>query len=163
MIVFCEDCGERNVIDIDKLGQDASPPRCRSCNDILKISTPHMPPKKKETIKKAIPAPSQLVLRYGSRTIAISQTRPTVTMGRQEHNDLEVIDTRVSRSHARIEFRHDRFVLIDNSTNGTYVLIKGRQGINLKRKELPLEGNGYITLGRKVSSDSSKAIHFSIK
>jgi len=94
--------------------------------------------------------------------IEISQERPNVTMGRQRHNDLVVQDNRVSRSHARFEYRKGKFVLIDQSTNGTYVFIKGKKGMNLKQDELPVHGSGIIGLGRKVTSDSPQAIHFTI-
>ena len=160
MIVFCEECGERNFIE-----DTSEVVRCKACNDILRFSVPQ---KKSESDKPSPPPvpstpPSQLELRLGNYVVALSQTRPSVTMGRQEHNDLEVIDTRVSRSHARIEYRKGRFILIDHSTNGTYVLIRGKQGINLKRSELPLEGSGFITLGRKIPPTSAKAIHFTLK
>lgn len=95
--------------------------------------------------------------------ILLNQTRPTITMGRQEHNDLEVIDTRVSRSHARIEYRDGAFFLIDHSTNGTFVLMNGQKGVNLRRKEIALKKDGFITLGRKGTPDSPKAIHFQLK
>jgi hypothetical protein len=157
MIVFCEDCGERNIVDLEE-AKEKGIIRCRACNDILKFAIPKesAPPPPK-------PAPTQLEIRLGDHTIEIGQTRPTVTMGRQEHNDLEVIDTRVSRSHARIEFRKGKFFLVDHSTNGTFVMINGQKGINLKRNEVALEGSGIITLGRKVTPDSPKAIHFVLR
>lgn len=167
MIVFCEECGERNIIELDEARDAGNPPRCRACNDILKFSLTQVNAAQNEADALTdVPAPltpTQLELRLGNSVISISQTRPSVTMGRQEHNDLEVIDTRVSRSHARIEYRKGQFILIDHSTNGTFVQFSGKQGINLKRGEIPLEGSGIITLGRKVTPDSPKAIHFSLK
>jgi hypothetical protein len=160
MIVFCEECGERNVIDPDEVKASGKPVKCRSCRDVLRFS---LPDADESSAVDPSSGPSQMELRFGDIVISISQTRPTVTLGRQEHNDLEVIDTRVSRSHARIEYRNGQFILIDHSTNGTYVLINGKQGMNLKRGELPLEGSGIITLGRKVSVSSPKAIHFALK
>jgi pSer/pThr/pTyr-binding forkhead associated (FHA) protein len=89
--------------------------------------------------------------------------RPTVTMGRQRHNDIEIVDTRVSRAHARIELRDGRFILIDHSTNGTYVKLNGRaDSLDLKRSELPLEGAGTINLGRKLIERPSRTIYFDI-
>ena len=156
MIVFCEDCGERNIVDLGEAIEKGNI-RCRACSDILKFSIP------KKSAPPQIPASTQLEIRLGEHTIRISRTRPTVTMGRQEHNDLEVIDTRVSRSHARIEYRKGQFVLVDHSTNGTYVRINGEKGISLKRNEVALEGSGIITLGRKITPDSPKTIHFVLK
>lgn len=163
MIVFCEDCGERNIVDPDEVAKTGKPPRCRSCGDILRISVPDQVYESPKTVQTEADLPLSLELRYGNTVLEISQTRPSVTMGRQEHNDLEVIDTRVSRSHARIEYRNGRFVLIDHSTNGTFMMTDEGKGVNLKRSETVLEGSGIITLGRKVSPDSPKAIRFSLK
>ncbi len=160
MIVFCEECGEKNIIDLEEL-EAGKEPRCKACNDILRYSIPHK--LKQKLAKPKPPSQPEMEIRLGDQVILVSQTRPSVTMGRQEHNDIEVIDTRVSRSHARVEFRKGKFYIIDHSTNGTYVLVEGKQGINLKRGELHLEGNGVITLGRKVSPSSPKAIHFTTK
>jgi predicted component of type VI protein secretion system len=104
-----------------------------------------------------------LELRFRDNIIEISRNRPSVTMGRQSHNNLVVEDSRVSRSHARIVYRQDKFVLIDHSTNGTYVFIKGGKGMNLRQNELALTGSGIFGLGRRVAPDSDEAIHFSIK
>jgi adenylate cyclase len=45
------------------------------------------------------------------------------TIGRGEKNNLVVDQDRVSRSHADIEFRQGKFILVDGSTNGTYLLL----------------------------------------
>ncbi len=161
MIVFCEECGTRNVVDPQKLETSAGAARCKACGDMLRLSVP--PPRAAPAPAPTRPTPSRLEIRYGEQLLSLNQTRPTITMGRQEHNDLEVIDTRVSRSHARIEYREGDFVLIDHSTNGTFVLMEGRQGVNLRRGEIPLEGSGIITLGRKGDPKHPKAIHFSLK
>lgn len=163
MIVFCEECGARNIIEIDEINPGDGPVRCQVCNDVLRFSIPASLQNTSTPTTQSGVSSAFMELRQGNHVISVSQTRPTVTMGRQEHNDIEVIDTRVSRSHARIEYRNGVFILIDQSTNGTYVLIDGKQGINLKREELPLEGSGIITLGRKVSPASPKAIHFALK
>ncbi|WP_373499518.1 FHA domain-containing protein [Desulfococcus sp.] len=105
----------------------------------------------------------RLELRLGRLLIIMNTDRPEVTMGRQRHNDIEIVDTRVSRSHARIELRDGRFILIDHSTNGTYVKLNGRDdSLSLKRSELPLEGAGTINLGRKMIDRPSRTIYFNL-
>jgi len=47
-----------------------------------------------------------------------------------------------------IERRKDKFVLIDVSTNGTYVTIDGEKEEVLERSELTLRKRGWITLGQ---------------
>jgi len=105
---------------------------------------------------------SRLKLLFRDHSINIDQNRPSVTMGREPHNDIVVEGSRVSRSHACIEYRRGRFVLVDRSTNGTYLLVNGKQGI-VKRVETPLYGDGIIGLAQKVNPDSSDAIHFTIR
>lgn len=163
MIVFCEECGERNIVEPEQIKPGDPPARCRGCGDVLRFTLAQQQQVAAAASGGAEKQPTQLEIRFGNHRLTIGQTRPTVTMGRQEHNDVEVIDTRVSRSHARIEYRDGRFILIDHSTNGTFVLMNGKDGINLKQDEIPLEGNGIITLGRKVTANSPKAIHFALK
>lgn len=57
----------------------------------------------------------------------------------------------VSRNHARIEKRRDQFVPVDQSTNGTYVMITGREEIALRRSEFVLYGQGVIAFGDSPS------------
>jgi adenylate cyclase len=42
-------------------------------------------------------------------------------MGRAEENNLVVKGNLISRLHARVEFNRNKFMLIDQSTNGTFV------------------------------------------
>lgn len=165
MIVFCEECGAKNDISPEILEGSGPPPRCENCNDILRIyTTPSAAtvtvPLKKE--KKRVTKP-RLVLTFHNQTFEVDESRNTVTMGRQEYNDIEVLDNRVSRSHAVVEFRKGKFILIDRSTNGTFVMFEGQEGISLKRKELALKGKGIIGLGWKVDFDSPDAVHFVLK
>ena len=106
---------------------------------------------------------SRLELSFAGSTMDVDIDRPSATLGRQAHNDIVVNDNRVSRSHARIEYRRGKFVLIDQSSNGTFVLIQGKKSIQIKRDETPLLGNGVIGLGRDVTLGSDMAVHFSVK
>jgi len=73
--------------------------------------------------------------------------RMTMTIGRDPHHDIVVLDKMASRNHARIEKRLDKFALIDQSANGTYVTISGRDEIVLRREEFILYGSGTIAFG----------------
>ena len=111
----------------------------------------------------ALTIESRMELTFQGQAIEVDQNRPSVTLGRQSHNDVVVNDNRVSRTHARIEYRRGKFVLIDESTNGTFALIQGKKSITLRRDEASLLGSGIIGLGREVTDDSPVAIHYSIK
>lgn len=104
-----------------------------------------------------------LELKLGDHVVNVDQSRPSVTIGRQKHNDIMLDDNRVSRSHAKVEYRRGRYVLIDQSSNGTYVLASGGKVVRLNKDELPLIGEGIIALGRPPDPKSSKIIHYIIK
>ncbi len=171
MIIFCEECGQRNILDPDQIQKaPAKRFRCQACGDFLRIADsktvqlkkpapPADPPKDKKNRSDGY---SRLSLKFRGSMIEVSPSRPSITMGRQRHNAVVVEDNRVSRSHARFEYRQGKFVLIDQSTNGTYVFLKGRKDMNLRQDALSLTGSGFIGLGRKVTADSPEAINFSI-
>ncbi len=112
---------------------------------------------------EALTVKARLELRFYDRVVEMDQDRPSVTLGRQSHNDVVVNDNRVSRSHARIEYRRGKFILIDQSTNGTFMLIQGKKRVSLKRDEAQMLGSGIISLGREADPDSPLAIQYAIK
>ena len=115
----------------------------------------------KRSALKAV-EPAGLLLTWGENTIRVDAGRPAVSLGRQDHNDLILDYERVSRSHARIEYRRDRFYLIDHSSNGSYIQRSGKEVVFIKRDEAPLSGSGIISLGRIATPGSPGAIHFSL-
>jgi len=111
----------------------------------------------------AIPGASsqaRLSLHFREQEIEVNQSRPVVTIGRGQQNDIIVLDNLASRMHARIEYRRGKFVLLDQSTNGTYVLTQDGERAYLRREELILKGAGVITLGRAADAEAPEAIHF---
>jgi pSer/pThr/pTyr-binding forkhead associated (FHA) protein len=86
-----------------------------------------------------------------------------IRIGRLAENDLILSYPRVSRKHARIENRQGKFILVDTSTNGTYVKIGDLNTIHVLRDEIPLIGKGTISPGRNAASSSPGAIHFTIR
>lgn len=108
------------------------------------------------------PPPSQarLWLRVGDKEVELHAARPSVTLGRGRQNDLVIQDEYTSRLHARIEYRRQKFVLLDQSTNGTFVRSADGNVITLRREEMTLQGSGVISLGRAFGKDTSHLIHF---
>ncbi|HUY03171.1 MAG TPA: adenylate/guanylate cyclase domain-containing protein [Rhodocyclaceae bacterium] len=91
-----------------------------------------------------------LTLRARGNSVEVSRLRPRITIGRDPASDLVVSDPLASRTHALIEMRGDKFVLIDQSSNGTYVtprLETTGMTISLRREECMLSGEGRIRLG----------------
>lgn len=102
----------------------------------------------------------RLRLRYRGQEIVVSEKKPNVSIGRSEDSDLMVKDTLISRLHARIEFTRGKFVLIDESTNGTCVLLANGEEHFVRRDSVQIKGEGSIGLGRVPQADSPQAIHF---
>lgn len=102
-----------------------------------------------------------LRLRHGERSLLLDGSRSQVTMGRGTANDIYVTDRRASRQHARLERRRDQFVIVDQSTNGTYVLVEGEAEFVLKREEAVLRGRGRISFGH-VNHVEGDVVEFEI-
>jgi predicted component of type VI protein secretion system len=84
----------------------------------------------------------------------------SVAIGRDAQNDVVVADRLASRTHARIERRRDKFVLVDQSSNGTFVTIEGEPEVQLRREELMLRGRGRISFGHSYAADPAETVAF---
>ena len=105
-------------------------------------------------------APTKLRLTYGGREFEVAQDQSTVTLGRDTGCDVVVTDKLASRMHARIERRRDKFVLVDQSSNGTYVTVEGEREILLRREELILRNRGHVTFGHANPAGSGEVLRF---
>lgn len=104
---------------------------------------------------------SRLRLVFAGQERAIDASRSdAVTLGRDAASDIVVLDREASRQHARIEKRHDKFVLVDHSSNGTFVIIGDESEVRLRREELFLHGQGRIALGRPTTDSSATVVEF---
>jgi class 3 adenylate cyclase len=116
--------------------------------------------KVREMVPPAFPLHTLMTLKLQRQHVSIDLEHPIVTLGRNESNILVVDNPEVSRLHARIEFRKDKFILIDQSTNGTYLYPTGCNMLYLRRDEVLLEGRGFFGLGQEVGHDSPMAVHY---
>ena len=162
MIVFCEDCGVKNIIDTEGLDSKQVHIKCRRCHENIRIDGS---PRSHKAGKSNQPRvfKSRMVVKYQNITIYINEDRKKIRMGRLKKNDITIAQKHVSRLHTTIKYNKGKYVLTDKSKNGTYVLIQGRQGIFVTQKTLLLSNSGIIGLGGIVTNDSSEAIHFLIK
>ena len=104
--------------------------------------------------------PVKLRLRWLDREVVVDEQHPSATIGRAEDNDLVVKGNLISRLHARIELARHKLVLIDQSTNGTFVQTAGGEESFVRRDSLQLKGEGMIGLGRLPEADSAQTIRF---
>lgn len=111
------------------------------------------------TISPAKSEPSLKLVHQGD-TYIIDAACPSITIGRDEQADIVIEDRRASRMHAKIERRRDKFVFVDISSNGSYVIINGEAEIQLRREELVLQDSGSISLGHTYKKDPTEIIEF---
>jgi len=102
----------------------------------------------------------KLRVRYGDADIVLNKERSSLVMGRSNTCDLPINEKLASRQHVRIEMRREKFFIIDQSTNGTHVLIDNAEEEFLRREEMPLQGSGKISLGKGFSEDPTEVVNF---
>jgi hypothetical protein len=103
---------------------------------------------------------SRLLLNFKNSTVEVSDRKKSVNLGRADDNDVVVKGNLISRIHAKIEMRRGKFVLIDQSTNGTFIQDVRGQEVLVRRDSTELGGEGTIGLGRAEEPGSSLAIYF---
>ena len=103
---------------------------------------------------------SKLLLNFRDSTIEMSDKRKSINLGRADDNDLVVKGNLISRIHAKIEMRRGKFVLVDQSTNGTFIQNVRGQETFVRRDTTELEDEGTIGLGRAEQPGSKLAIYY---
>ena len=101
-----------------------------------------------------------LILKYEGKSHSIATDTSSYILGRGKDCELVVNGDLISRYHSKIEHRRGKFVITDQSTNGTFVRSTEGQDIFLRREEFTMFGSGYISLGKKVDLNDFNVIHF---
>lgn len=102
-----------------------------------------------------------LLVTYKAKTTKLDLDSDAVTLGRGQDCDLLITGDLISRYHARIDIRRGKFVLHDQSTNGTFVRTLDGQDIFLRQDELTLFGSGVISLGKSVDKARENLVYYS--
>ena len=88
----------------------------------------------------------ELRLTYRYNSVLRRRAGDALTIGRDPDCEL-CIDMRLaSRRHCTIERQHDKFVLRDHSTNGTFVTLDGYE-VRVRADEIALHGRGWLSFG----------------
>lgn len=86
-----------------------------------------------------------------------------IHIGRVRQADFVVNDPRVSRTHARIDWRNGSVMLVDVSSYGCWVRFSGGgSDLLLRREECVLHGRGEIALGSSFADLSAPTVSFSV-
>jgi pSer/pThr/pTyr-binding forkhead associated (FHA) protein len=102
----------------------------------------------------------RLRLRFDDRELVVDERASNITIGRAEVNDVVIKGHLSSRLHARIVIGLSNFVLIDQSTNGTFVQTGDGEELFIRQDILQLKGEGMIGLGCVPEQSSQHTIHF---
>lgn len=106
----------------------------------------------------------KLKVSFAEHALTLFTEGKALTMGRSAECSLVVQSTFASRLHARVVMRRGRFVLADESTNGTYImpggLESGAQEVFIKREEYQLPERGVFSLGQSCAAADAKLIQF---
>ncbi|MEM7405777.1 MAG: adenylate/guanylate cyclase domain-containing protein [Pseudomonadota bacterium] len=97
---------------------------------------------------------------FGDQLLELGNGRPHAAMGRADDVEIQCRGALTSRHHARIEYRRGRFVLTDQSSNGTFVRPDGEPVLTLKRDYYTLTGSGMIGLGEAPETDDPLTVFY---
>ena len=112
---------------------------------------------------KATPRKWILKVTYAGNTTVV-ESSASIKLGRDQTNDVVVNSNLASRVHARIHGRGDKFVVADQSSNGTFVMVDGHtRELRLRREEATLGERGYIGLGGPASSPGEHVLRYRLE
>jgi class 3 adenylate cyclase len=101
-----------------------------------------------------------LTLTHETRSYVIPVDTISYILGRGKDCELVIKGDLISRYHSRIEHRRGKFIITDQSTNGTFLRTTEGRDIFLRREEFTVFGSGYISLGKKVDLGDPNIISF---
>ncbi|MFC5299941.1 FHA domain-containing protein [Azospira restricta] len=127
---------------------------------VFEIDWRHFVPPRGKLPAAGAAGPGQLFVHAGGTTIELNAARPLLTIGRLASCGLRLTSERCSRVHARIELRGGSFVLVDQSTNGSFVQPEGGGEHAVHRRELALHGCGRIGFGSPLAAAGTESIEF---
>jgi len=107
--------------------------------------------------------PKRVVLRYHGREYVLGDGKEALTLGRAEDSDVVVKGNLISRIHARVELGRSKVMLVDQSTNGSFVTTQDGKEAFVRRDSVALTGSGLIGLGRLPEPTSPEAIRYTIE
>ena len=107
-------------------------------------------------------APSLLVS-CGDQQHLLRGGRGSLSIGRDQRNDLVLASPCASRFHARIEWRKRAFYIIDRSTNGTMIVREGGRATVLRQQGLRIHGSGTFGVGGATDVRPEEPIRFEFR
>ena len=107
--------------------------------------------------------PKRVRLRYQGREYVLGDGRESLTLGRAEDNDIVVKGNLISRIHARVELGRNKVLLVDQSTNGSFVTTQDGKEAFVRRDSVALQGSGAIGLGHLPEPNAPESILYRLE
>jgi len=102
----------------------------------------------------------RLCVIWREKVLVLDAKNTSVTMGREESNDISLRVTTASRRHAEIRYRNGAFYLIDRSANGTFVYDETGRELYVEEAECKLGASGAICPGCPQGQPECEALLF---
>ena len=104
--------------------------------------------------------PKRLRVKIQGQELVLDDKRTNITIGRAEENDIVIKGNLISRLHAKLELSRNKILLVDQSTNGTFVTTREGEESFVRRDSMQLKGEGSIGLGRAPEGNSPLTVRF---
>jgi len=105
----------------------------------------------------------QIVLSSNDKQQSFHAFEMPIHLGRLRKLDFVLNDPRVSRIHARIEWRSGSFQFVDESSYGSWIRFAGGGAdLMLRRDECVLHGKGQMALGTSFADPTAPIVSFSV-
>lgn len=111
----------------------------------------------------AIPTGPALVLGFQGAELRYAGGAEPLVIGRDAGCGMVVSLPYASRRHAQVSLSDERFILTDQSSNGTFVLDEARNRLFLRNQATPLSGSGLIALGQEPEALGERVIRYRLE
>jgi adenylate cyclase len=108
----------------------------------------------------ATPTSNAFRLYLNNNSVIFPENAIRISLGRDANSDVQLQEPLASRHHCTIERRGGRLVLIDHSSNGTFVTIDSEREFALCHEETVLHGHGALSFGRSSTGATETLIFF---
>ncbi len=105
---------------------------------------------------------TSIELHFNGDKHVLSSEQSSYKVGRDPACDIIVQGKYVSRMHAKIVYKEGKFLLQDDSFNGTYIKFKNGQKIHVTKNEQTLISDGVMSMGEPVKDEKKSIIQFKI-
>jgi adenylate cyclase len=104
-----------------------------------------------------------LKLSYGGDSFVLEPSG-SLRIGRDASNDIVVPSEHASRLHARVFGRDAQFVIADQSSNGTFLMVDGSaRELRLRREQALLGERGWIGLGKTAANHGDHVLRYRLE